>query len=265
MRLISAFGAGALALGLMLGGAAAAQTITSHTTFAVLPYDPPQGEQMAQPGEPLLRQTVVATRAAKLDEEAPSLLGLGQVKTFPAGAVMFGVQVPDGWLYCAVSKKENRFWFTDVFACYQDLNGDGAFDQVRNSGPPFGGIPLFVLQPGAPQALPAPVRYSMIPYTEGPKVEIGLLWKGSGGKGAAATEVKVTPSIMSGETSARIYDEIKAPVDGGHIRRNGADITVLGMNADGSVNYRINSAMPAQIAPLTLSQTTTTYYYVVSY
>jgi hypothetical protein len=265
MPALRSFGAAALALAVLLGGPAAAQTITSHATFAILPYDPPEGEQAARPGEPLLRQTVVATRAAKLDEEAPSLLGMGQVKTFPVGTQMFGVQVPDGWLYCAVSKKENRFWFTDVYACYQDLDGDGDFDQVRNSGPPFANIPLFVLQPGPPQNLPAPVRYSDLPYKDGPKVELGITWKGAGGRGAEATEIRARETMISGEVQANITDEIRVPVSGGRLRINGSDITVLGMNADGSLNYRIDRAMPAQIAPITLSQTTTTYWYVVSY
>jgi hypothetical protein len=252
---------------------ASAQTAvqTGETTFVIHAVEAPKGEQVALPGRPLIRQPVTSTRAARFDEDAPSTLGMGQVKVFPAGTMMFGVQVPDGWIYCAVSTKERRFWFADEFACYQDTDNDGRFDFVRPSGQPFNNVPLFVLQPGPPKPLPAPVRYSLIPHQEGPRVEIGITWKPdkpgifSSAPKPPPDQLAVDVSIMTEKVTTSIQNPVKVSANGGRIDIGGADITLLGLQPDGSLRYRVDSAMPAQVSPMKMTLTTSTYYYVVTY
>ncbi len=274
VRPLLAFAVGMTAL--LAASTAAAQTSVQHsrTTFVVHAAPVPEGEQIAAPGQPLLRQKVTATRAARLEEDAPSLLGATQVKVFPAGTAMFGVQVPDGWIYCAVSKTTSKFWFSDVFACYQDVDGDGRFDHVRNSGTPFQNVPLFVFQPGPAVALPAPVRYAEIPYADGPEVEIAFTWTPEKVRTRQGETPK--PPSTAGFGVAMLTD--KGPVQiaslgnrslaggpVGTVRDAGAMITILGLTPEGSLRYRVVSTMPAQIQPMKMTITTSTYYYVVSY
>lgn len=274
-RVRRAGGLAALWLALAAAFPAAAQyNQTSTTTFVIYSATAPVGEQIAQPGQPLLVQDVTATRAARLEEESVSLLGMGQMKSFPAGTPMFGVQVPDGWIYCAVSISSSQFWFGDVFACYQDTDADGQFDVVRNSGAPFAGIPIFVFQPGPAVRLPKPVRYTEIPHALGPKVQLGLVWRPVGPKRRKddppliPTSITVDGEIIHDKVSTAISDPVTIATPAGStpvIRRAGAVITVLGFTPEGAIRYRVERTMPAQVAPMQMTVTTSTYYYVVYY
>lgn len=268
--------AGAVLAAVLPGAApAGAQTYTSRTwtTFVVNAVSVPDEEREAAPGTSLLTQPVTSTRAARLDAEAPSLLGMGSAKTFPAGTKTFGVKVPDGWIYCAVAASTVKWLFNDMTACYQDVDGDGAFEIVRNSGMPFNGIPLFVFQPGPPQKLPAPIPYSALPYKEGPTVDLGFVWRPVVVKvkrdepPAPVTQVTITQSMMTGDKIEGVTRAQTFSVTGGPqtMRQDGATITVLGLTPEGNLRYRVRSAMPAQIQPLEMVLTTSTYYYVVTY
>ncbi len=266
----------ALSLAVMTGGAAAAQTTqTSTTTFVIQPKAAPAGEQVALPGQPLWKQTVTSTRAARLDEEAVSMASIGVARSFPAGTKMFGVLAPDGWLYCAVAASAARWWTGDEFSCYQDLDKDGRFDVVRPSGAPFNGIALFVFQPGAPKRLPAPVPYTEIPYTEGPQGELAVTWEvpkkryKPGQPPPVPTEVALKTGILDhNDRNATIFDDVTGPLTNGqqvHYRLRGSDITVLGATPEGGIRYRVDAAMPAQITPMTMTVYTSTYFYVMMY
>lgn len=257
---------------------APAETTTEYawTTFVIHGVTPPQGEQVAMPGQPLLRQPVTSTRAARLEAESPSLAGMGSAKTFPAGTKMFGVKVPDGWIYCAVSESTVKWLFLDLFACYQDTDGDGWFDHARSSGAPFNGIPLFVFQPGPPKALPTPVPYSFIPYREGPKVELAFVWRPimvkvkKGEVPPPPSRLTVATSILTGDMDHAISTPQTFDVWRGWpqvFSDDGGRVTLLGLTPEGGLRYRVDSSIPAQIEPLkmTLTTTTTTYWYVMSY
>lgn len=259
----------------LVAASAGAQTFTSRswTTFVVNPVTVSSEEQVAAPGASLLSQPVTATRAAQLDAEAPSLLGMGSAKTFPAGTKMFGVKVPDGWIYCAVAASTVKWLYSEWTACYQDADNDGAFEVVRNSGAPFNGIPLFVFQPGPPKKLPAPIPYTAIAYKEGPTVDLGFVWKPVITKvprdapPAPVTQLTVTQSMITGDKvegvgRGKTFSVETLPQT---LRMDGATITLLGLTPKGELRYRVSSAMPAQIQPLELVLTTSTYYYVVTY
>lgn len=257
-------------------GAAEAQSNVQRTwtTFVIHGVSIPDEERVAAPGQPLLVQPVTATRAARLEAEAPSLLGMGSAKTFPAGTRMFGVKVPDGWIYCAVAESTVKWLFADWTACYQDSDGDGKFEIVRDSGTPFNGIPLFVFQPGPPKKLPAPIPYTAIPYQDGPRVEIGLVWKpivmkaGRDQPPIPVTQATITESIITPEKSEGVSRGKTVDITGAApetVAVNGAVVTVLGMTPEGGLRYRVRRTMPAQIEPLEMVLTTSTYYYVVSY
>jgi hypothetical protein len=278
MRLASIFGAAAAGLVMLWQSQSASAQSTvqkSTTTFVIQPATAPVGEQIARPGEAILRQQITSTRAAKLDEEAPTTLGLAQVKTFAAGTPMFGVQVPDGWIYCAVSQSGAGWLFSDAFACYQDTNDDGKFDVVRPSGFPFDGVPLFVFQPGPPKPLPKPIAYSTLPYRDGPRVDFGIVWRPFGPK-AERGEPPQRPHGITYNVAALLEKNKQSNLstlknldlpEGKQqvIRQDGAVITLLGFTPEGYLRYRVDRTMPAQVQPMLMTLTTSTYYYVVSY
>lgn len=266
--------AAALAGALVAGGPAAAQTRTRSASYVVLPKAPaaqaatPAVELTAKRGEPLLVQQAVATRAARLTVETPSPFGFGKVKSFPAGAKMFGVPSGDGFAYCAVAASTARWWAGDEFACFEDVDSDGDFDQVRASGSPFMSVPLFVFQLGAPKPLAAPAPYERLPYAEGPAVEYGLTWNSvkRGGKNDEPVwhAVGVQPAFSSGLGFQSIRNGGSArKVEGDkpvQFEVRGAKVTVLGLTPEGDLRYRVDEPMPTQVDRITMSITTTTTY-----
>ncbi len=248
---------------------AAAQIRRSSTTFVVLPTEAPAGESTAPGRAPLLRQKIASTRAAQLDEAAPTTSGFAAEKTFPAGARLFGVQVPDGWIYCAVAKSI----LADMFACYQDVDDDGRFDVARPSGLPFKGVPLFVFEPGPAKRLPAPVRYSVLNYRDGPTTDIAIVWqpvklpRARDAPPPPPTPRQITWNVSAvlanGRTEAISRQQMvtmPSPGQSVSIRSDGAVITLLGFTPEGQLRYRIDRTMPAQVQPMEMTLSTTYIY-----
>ncbi|KSB88930.1 hypothetical protein AS593_21345 [Caulobacter vibrioides] len=259
---------GALVAALAAGGPAAAQTRTKSAGYVVLAKAAPTGELTAKRGEPLLVQQAVAPRAARLTAETPSPFGFGKVKSFPAGAKMFGVPSGDGFAYCAVAASTARWWAGDEFACFEDLDSDGDFDQVRPSGSPFMNVPLFVFSLGAPKPLAAPAPYERLPYAEGPAVEYGLTWSSlkQGGKNGEPVWniVSIQPAFASGLGFQPIRNggSAKRLNDGETVELavKGSKVTVLGLTPEGDLRYRVDEPLPAQVDRISMAITTTTTY-----
>lgn len=263
----------ALALTVAAVGAARAQTSSrtvESTPFVIHAAPVAADERRAKAGEPLLVQPVTSVRAAKLLAEAPTTSGYKKVKAFPAGTALFGAYAPDGWAYCAVAASTARWWAGDEFACYQDGDDDGRFDHVRLSGAPFMGVPLFVFELGAPKPLPTPVPYQRTAYGEGPRIDYALGVQVMRPKTkrdqppAPATAVRLTASIGQEGRYAKIGDEaMLARLDGGQtatLEFRGAKISVLGVEPDGAVRYRVDTPMPTHVDRVVMGITTTTTY-----
>lgn len=272
-----ALATGAVASAALLASVASAQTQTSETTFVILGAPPGATgageERTALPGQPLLTQSMTATRAARLDQAAPSMSGIGAQRSFTAGTLMFGVLAPDGWIYCAVAESINSSIFRDNLACYQDGDNDGKFEIARNSGGPFEGVSLFVFQPGPPKPLAAPIAYSIIPYKDGPKSSFAVTWKPTG---KVKKDVPVTPNAITLQTGALVgedqrnvglFPEVSGVLADGPItyQQLGARITVLGATPEGGLRYRVDKTFPQQVVPMQMTLKTSTYIYVVRY
>ena len=259
----------ALPLTTQPAAAQAAQILRSSTTFVVLPAEAPAGELTASAKGPLLRQKIASTRAAQLDEAAPTTSGFAVDKTFPAGAKLFGVKVPDGWIYCAVAKK----LFGGQFDCYQDIDDDGRFDVARPSGLPFNDVPLFVFAPGPATRLPAPVRYSALNYRDGPTTDIAIFWQPVKPPGARGARPPIPRQITWNVAAVRSDGRAEAisqkqmvtmppPGQSVSIRSDGAVITLLGFTPEGQLRYRIDRTMPAQVQLLEMTLMTPYLYSV---
>jgi hypothetical protein len=251
-----------------VGGPAAAQTRTQSASYVILPTTAPEGVQVAKKGEPLLVQQAVAPRAARLTAQAT--LGSGKKATvFPAGAKMFGVPSQGGFAYCAVSEGK-RWWSSATFSCFEDIDADGDFDQVRPSGSPFMNVALFVFTLGAPKPLETSVAYERTPYAEGPSVDFGLIWNAQAPRAKEGEPVKPgTVTVQPAFESPLGFQAIRnggatRPLQGedkpASITVRGSRIEVLGLTPEGDLRYRVVEAIPAQVDRVTLSITTTTTY-----
>lgn len=256
---------------LLFGGAAFAQTVrTEATPFVIRSVPAPQGELTAKPNAPLLVQPVTSMRAARLEGEASTAFGVGRARSLPAGALLFGVQREEGgWSYCALAASTNRLLFgRGGLTCYDDEDGDGRFEQVRPSGDPFLGVPLFILQLGKPSPLAAPVRYTRLPYAEGPSAVYGLKWstvRATKVEGRPLLGVRLTPALGADAASLTPIQggadaDPLSPEGTGVLRFRGAEIEALGLTAEGALRYRVRKPLPTQLERVTLSVTTRTTY-----
>jgi hypothetical protein len=262
----------AAALGFALG--AQAQTISQRGSPMIIdPAPPPPGELVAPKGAVLLSQPMRSVRAARLEEESPTSLGLlfgpSRAKTLAAGVRLFGVELPDGWGYCAVV--QGRTWFfenADETVCFQDRDGDGRFDRVRRSGRPFDGIPLMVFQPGPPAELDRPVRYSLTPYRDGPAIDFAISWRKTRPSPRAAegaVGIAFGARLIAGKASSELQGKETADLVPGvptKVTVAGAELQLLGFTPEGALRYRVERAMPAQVRSIDMTLTTTTYFFV---
>lgn len=241
-------------------GAASAQTYQSlpSTPLLIKAIEAPKGEQRAAPGVAMLSQPIASLRAARLDAATPVGAGFSKL---PAGSILSGVQAPDGWAYCAVA--QGSTWFVaDSLACFQDTDGDGAFDIVRPSGRPFRDVPILVFQLGPPTRLPAPVAWSELTDTTPAAIDYVLSWRDDR-KGGVVIDTSLRMAgraVIIDSLPPRVVREAEAtPVE-----LRGARLDLLGRAADGSLRYRVLEATPAQIERITMTVTISpTYVFVV--
>lgn len=265
MRSLSA-GAAAVAALWALCGPALGQVQTRDTApFVILPLATTGEVRVASRDEPLLVQPVNASRAVRLEEVAATPFKDRAALT-PAGSTLFGAydEPTQRWFYCVVADVKRWIGSSEEFACYEDTDDDGRFDQVRASGAPFLGVPLFVFQPGAPRPLAAPVRYVPVPYTEGPTAEYKLWWSAKRPRarsGEPPAKIRTVDLVASMSSRSQPLDDVRRELSAdetGVLKYRGAEIEVLGFEPDGAIRYRVLKAMPRQIDRVTMTVTTTT-------
>lgn len=264
----------ALILMATAGGASAQSWTKESSPLVIHDVVAPEGEQIARKDEPLLVQPMTSLRSVRISAPAPTLLSLSSTKEYPAGTALYGLQAPDGWIYCAAAAGN---WLIEAQTiCYQDMDQDGAFDRVRNSGVPFGGVPLLAYAFGEHKLLDRPVPYTAIPQAEGPAISYVVRWNPVREKLVWGKPTPPVHSIGWG-ASLKTGDQLFALGSGSNIpilpndRRPGAFapmhvlgavIVPLGITEDGSLRYRVERAIPAQVLRIRMTMTTYTYYYV---
>ena len=254
-------------------GTATAQAVAwtkDSTPLVIHAVQPPQGERIARKGEPLLVQPMTSLRNVRLKAPAPTMMAMSTTREYPAGAELYGIQAPDGWIFCAAA----RTWLTDPQTiCYQDMDGDGAFDRVRDSGVPFGNVPLLAYAFGPHKVLPQPVPYEELAYGQGPSIGYVVRWAPvrdrKQGKNAPIYEIAWGASLKTGERTFDLGNGPNIPLFSIRGRIDnlqpmhvlGGIITPLGVTEDGSLRYRVDRAIPEQVMQIQMTMTVTAYYY----
>ncbi|MBX7249480.1 MAG: hypothetical protein K1X35_10615 [Caulobacteraceae bacterium] len=264
-----------LAAALALGAeSASAQSWTKESSpLAIHAIAAPEGEQVARKDEPLLVQPMTSIRNVRLLAAAPTMMAMSQNREYPAGTELYGIQAPDGWIYCAAA----RTWLLDpTTICYQDMDNDGAFDRVRDSGMPFGNVPLLAYAFGPHKLLNQPVRYEELPFGQGPSASYVVRWApvrdrapyGEPERPIRAigwgASIKVGERMLSlGEGPNVDLFTIQGPRETlPPIMVMGAVIEPLGLTPEGALRYRVRRAIPAQVLQIRMTMTVHTYYYV---
>ena len=258
---IRVFGIAALAGGALLAAAppSLAQSQTqSIATFVILSGEAPTGEQTARRFAPLWRQTAVGMEAARLEEPTATRAG-----GLPAGTPMFAVRSSRGWAYCAappVRAEKTEWWRAKAFTCFEDQDGDAAFDHAAVADKPFMDSPLTIYLDREVEPLPRPVRYARVPRQDGPTMGFGVNWgrhpDQPGPDGAPAAHLVFQSVFLRGDDVETIRGAgsntqlLLSPGQTAQVKFNGALITVLGFTPGGELRYRVDKALPTQVMTL---------------
>jgi hypothetical protein len=256
----------------LLAGASVAASIALAAAAAEPPATPPRASlmrvespadwnhdaQVAKRGQELLSQTAHVARAARLDEDISvrgRIVNGFARKDLKQGAALFAAHDGSDAVFCA-PVNYNSFSGGD-FYCFSDSDGDGAFDRVGHGVVDIAGSPQLagILENGEvtsfvivdDKALPHPVRYTAIAAEEGPKTLVRFRWKlttARGGPGPTSYSVQVWSEI--GGQAGPMVSAIPDSGGVGHVECDGARFTILGVEADGSLRYRIEAPMPAK-------------------
>jgi hypothetical protein len=254
----------AAALSLAPNGQAVAAPRVPQASFLMLPAlaNDPGMERVAKPNQALIIQWMVSPRAVRLEASgADALAGrASKAPTLAAGTLLYGVWANDGWAYCVVFPTPFVQSSNVDTPCFQDVDGDGAFETLREGVNalnyswglwpntlafgigPNGVVTDFGMGPGRP--LSRSIAYSSVAPALGPKVRYGLYWIRDGDFSVTLGGVVDDPSanafVDPGVTALLQSD---GPT---RVQFHGAVIDLLGLTSDGALRYRIETPMPSQ-------------------
>jgi hypothetical protein len=253
-------GAGA-AVAMALAGAPPPSVPTPPEASPVVVESPAiwnRDTQVARRGEPLLSQSVHSPRAVRLEEDVTlrgRIVNGFARRVFKQGTTLFAAHAGSDAVFCAPTSY-NSFSGGD-FYCFADLDGRGAFDSFGHGVVEIPGRQLvgflensevkgFVIVDSKP--LQHAVRYTAISGEEGPKTTLRFRWRLIKPRAAVPD-----PAAFSVEVWSEVGGEAAPPVtaasgpDGvAHVDCGGARFAILGVEADGSLRYRIEAPMPRQ-------------------
>lgn len=215
-----------------------------------------QEVQVARRGEALLSQPVHSARAVRLDEDVTlrgRIVNGFARREFKQGVTLFAAHDGSDAVFCAPTSY-NGFSGGD-FYCFADSDGDGSFDGFGHGVVEIPGTQLvgfledhevkgFVVVDS--KSLPHPVRYTAIPAGEGPKTLLRFRWRVVKPRAAAADPAAFTVEVWSeigGEASPAVTTA-PGPDGVAHVDCDGARFTILGVEADGSLRYRVDAPSP---------------------
>ncbi|WP_372782387.1 hypothetical protein [Phenylobacterium sp.] len=248
---------------------AAALTPTTAPTASLMRVESPttwnRDVQVAKPRQELLSQTAHVTRAARLDEDISLRGRLANgfaKKNLKQGQALFAAHDGSDAVFCAPTSYNS--WSGGDFYCLYDTDGDGAFDRMGHGVVDIPGAPQLagILEDGEvrgfvvvdDKALPHPVKYTPIPAEEGPKTLVRFLWKATTSPATASAPASYSVQVWSeiGGQAGRPVSAIPDADGTGHVEYDGARFAILGLQADGSLRYRIEAPMPAKDQKVTL-------------
>lgn len=238
------------------------------------PTSPIGAPLVAHPGEPLLIQPLHAARAARLDAQVEVAAGWGRRRTLTPGTLLFAAYNTPDPVFCAPALAKGRMMWGLYFPCFEDTNGDGAFDTVATAMEVVGGGPLVGVVDegtvtdfritGKPQPLRTPLRFAEIPYDQGPAAAVRFRWQW-GHKAGEPAKVSIWTNL--GATDSQYSRVIGEPTivplgpDGtATLNVEGAVFTVLRLDPDGTLHYRVDQAIPRTSGPVKVRPVPATIY-----
>lgn len=225
------------------------------------PAAPTAGDRVAKPGQPLLVQPLHAARAARLEQDvsvnfSSDVFGLDawRKREVKAGTLLFSAYDGDERVFCASSNSDSMWG--SKFPCFVDADGDGAFES-SNLGLNLYGKPqlagvlndgqliAFEIEAKRLKSLSSPVRYTVIDYKEGPATTLVFKWQiQTSGRGLAPGAKRIN---LWSEVGHLVDKKASVDFQDGRptqVRCSNARFTILAVNADGSLSYRIDSPEP---------------------
>jgi hypothetical protein len=255
---------------LLAAAAAVALAGLPAATFAETLAPPPQASpvviespaswnhevQVARRGQELLSQPVHSLRAVRLDEDV-TLRGRivnGFVRhEFKQGTALFAAHDGTDAVFCAPTSY-NDFSGGD-FYCFADPDAHGSFDHFGHGVVEIPGVQLvgflenrevkgFVVVDSKPLA--HPVHYSAIPADEGPGTLLRFRWRVTKPSVPASNPAAFTVEVWTeiGGEAAPAVTATSGPDGVAHVDCDGARFAILGVEADGSLRYRIEAPTP---------------------
>ena len=233
-------------------------------------------EQTARRGAPLLTLPLQPTRAVRLGGPVTVTVAyLGHIK-LKAGDTLFAV--PDTGLYCGGARGGTTMG--NYFPCLADTDGDGAFDtqnwggrarfvSEQRLGPTTSGeLTDFAVSGGRGAHLAQPVPFTAIDAQLGPAANLQFLWRAKAPRAGSGGPTVVSVWVYAGVTDGGAAiggDPRETPLDAdgrGRLEVGGVLFSIAGLNADGSLRYRILQLPPphtVHIPPPGVRNTITIY------
>lgn len=121
--------------------------------------------------QPILAQTMVFNRAAKLNED----LVRKNKSVIPAGTTLFVTTDKKVEYHCL----PRDGFMSNQILCFDDKDGDGKLEHESNGGTPLNGVYMYASGFSDRGVVLTPAAASSIPYMEGHKQQVGIQWVGS--------------------------------------------------------------------------------------
>lgn len=203
--------------------------------------------------EPIVAQTMVFNRAAKLDAD---LVRKGKT-VIPGGTTLFVTTENKKDYYCL----PRAGFIGSQILCFDDSDSDGKLDHESNGGTPLNGVYMYADGFFDRGAVLTPAAASSIPYMEGHKQQAGLLWSyTSTDKATGAMTAHLSLAVGAGKTWTAVSNsgvDVKLDEKGvGTGKHMGAEVEVRQVDKN-LLEYKIIKPMPEQ--PFGLEKKVTYY------
>lgn len=242
-----------IALGFALTCSAAQAQRVGQRLVIQPPINPAYGVQIARPDAPLLIQTARSEQHARLLAPVRTTIkramSANQVD-IAEGSILHGASM-DGAIFCSPLKG-------NVGACLEDTDNDGRFDVIYDAAMDvlYWNYLAFHadgnVSPGVfsrPQRLASPVPYVLADTGQALTAPVEVFLWSNHRPGSPERSAKAELQVYLGTPKARAMRANSGPfkvepLSGGRASVLGAEIDILGFDADGAVQYRVRRPIP---------------------